>query len=174
MADGMIWAQRDSGPQEWAIMPELFAVARSVRESTAVFVPLLLWHGAAGGGMTMLAHEAGGLPAAVDAGLDMVNEHYGPPAWFAVCVDAYGRVTDPAEGGISADDLSDRFVMGDEHVVEQLMMFIAMDGVRVWRQVYRNSLTDGWEYSEPEMMLNPIFPNEDLIRVMNHHASNPR
>jgi hypothetical protein len=169
-----LWTPRDSIlPPEWEAVNYLFAAAQRARETTAVFVPLLMWMSRDGmGGLTALAHEPGGLPAAVDAGLDMVEEHYLHPVWFAVVVDAYGRITDPTDTTVVAEELSDRFVMGDPVVVEQLMLFIAFEGqVRVWRRVYRNTPVDGWEWDDAELMVNPVLPANGLREVLESHAS---
>ena len=159
-------------PPEFHAVQYIFHAATSAREATGVFVPLLMWLGSDGmGGLTAITHDAGGLPAAVDAGLDMVEEHYGRPVWFAVVVDAYGRITDSVEKDITAEDLSDRFVMGDPVVVEQLMLFIAYKGqVRVWRKVYRWTVTDGWEWEREELMMNPVLPANGLREVLQSHA----
>lgn len=173
---GDLWSPRDSMlPPEWEAVHYLFTAAKATREGTVTFVPLLMWMSRDGtGGLTALTHDDGGLPIAVDAGLDMVEEHYGQPAWFAVCVDAYGRVTDPRED-VSAEELSDRFVMGDPVVVEQLMLFIAFEGmVRVWRRVYRKTATDGWEWDDAQLMLDPVLPtNGALLEVLQRHAVAP-
>lgn len=172
MAD--LWSPRDSMlPPEWEAVQHLFAAAKATREGASVFSPLLMWMGHDGvGGLTALIHESGGLPGAVDAGLNMVEEVYGPPAWFSVVVDAYGRVTDPGEE-VTAEELSDRFVMGDPVIVEQLMLFIAYEGqVRVWRRVYRNTPVDGWEWDDAELMLQPVLPTSGaLMEVLRRHTT---
>lgn len=170
-----IWSPRQSIlPPEFEAVNYIFAAAKATRETVATFVPLLMWLGRDGmAGLTAIAHEPGQLPAAVDAGLDMVEEHYPDPAWFAVVVDAYGRVTDPKDTDILAEELSDRFIMGDEAVVEQLMLFICFEGqpVRCWRRVYRWIPSENFEWDSAELMLNPILPVTNLSDVMNRHAA---
>ena len=168
------WKPQDSIlPPEWEVVPELLAAAREARERFDNFAPILTWQAEDGtAGFTMVKHSAGGLPSAVDEVLTALEAMYGPPAWFAVTVDAYGRIADQQhEPNLRPDDLSNLFAAGDWAVVEQLMLMVARSGhVGVWRQVYRHTLVDGWEWDDPEYMLNPVLPDNGLLEILLGHS----
>lgn len=153
-------------------MRHLFAAGRAAREVLDPFVPILVWHNDGDTGMTPL-YYAGEVGIAVAAGDALDTLHgitTGPLVWFAVIVDAYGRITEEPDS-VAADDLGDRFLLGDTRVVEQLMALVGYGGeVRLWRQVYRNTVVDGWEWDDPEWMVNPVLPDNGLLDVLQLHA----
>jgi len=148
----------------------LLATARAVRERVDPFVPLLAWQGGDGGSLlVMLPHDPddpGGLALAVRAALDVLEAERGRAVWFAVVVDAYGRAAGPADG-VAAGDLGDLFRGGDPGVVEQLMMLMARGGAsEVWRQVYRWTPVDGWEWDDGVERIVPVLPDMDLLDLL--------
>lgn len=167
----MTWRPQDSIlPPGWGLVPGLLEAGRIARERPEPFAPILAWQSASGeAGFTLVKNYLGGLPEAVDEVLGALEELYGPPSWFSVTVDAYGRVAGPSSS-LEPDDLRDLFAAGDWEVVEQLMVLIAAQGsVSVWRQVYRHTPADGWEWDSAEYMLNPVLP-VGLPEVMLGHS----
>jgi len=166
------WRPQDSIlPPEWEVVPGLLEAGRIARERDVAFSPILAWQAVDGtAGFTMVKHHGGGLVMAVDEVLGALEEMYGPPAWFSVTVDAYGRIANH-ETNLDPDDLRDLFAAGDWQVVEQLMVLVAARGsVGVWRQVYRHTPVDGWEWDEPEYMLNPVLPDNVLVEALLRHC----
>lgn len=171
----MPWDRRTSIlPPELPAVQHLFVVGRVTRETLDPFVPCLIWQTADDDtGMTPLYRTPDtGIGVAVDNALRDLPVALGHPVvWFAVLVDSYGRITTDTDDHIDADDLTDRFILGDPAVVEQLMALVAYDGeVRIWRQVYRHSISDGWEWESPEWMAHPVLPDNGLLDIMRLHA----
>lgn len=163
----MVWEPRSSIlPPEWPLVQRMFHAAREAVEASAVFLPMVMWSTEGNEGIVALAGIHGGVSGALDGALDMVTSMYGELTGFAVLVDAYGRITD-AEEGIDPDDLADRFTMGDPGVVEQMMLLVAHEGeIRVWRQVYRYTPVDGWEWEHPQLMSHAVLPESGLLETV--------
>jgi hypothetical protein len=167
------WTPRDSIlPPEWQAAGTMLEVARHMRERSNVLTPTLIWTSQDGtSGYTMIPHAVGGMPDALDQMLTALDDEYGPPAWFAIILDAYGRIADAEhEPDLRPEDLGDLFTMGDEAVVEQLVLVIAAeDRITSWRQVYRYTPVDGWEWENPQFMANPVL-NQNLMTVVLRHT----
>jgi hypothetical protein len=149
----------------------LFEAVRAVRQAASNFVPVVFWMNKDGEvAMVLAANEDGSsdLSGAVRAASEMLREAEGKPEWMAVAVDAYGRIVDrniedtPSQAGL----LDLRFQSGDEKVVEQLMLFLADPAKEtvVYRQVYRYTPVDGWEWDDIEHMVDPILPDKVLMQ----------
>ena len=159
----------------------LFTLARAAREASRMFVPIVFWMNQDGEvSMVLAPHDNdGGLPTAFRGASGMLLEAEGFPVWVAMAVDAYGRLTDADEfeGGerIGAGTLDARFWDGDGRVVEQIMIIIASpnDTARVYRQVYRYTPVDGWEWDAEERIIFPVLPDQDLLGAMELVVSDP-
>jgi hypothetical protein len=169
----MAWSPRDSIlPPEWFRAGSLLETGRALRERMKRMVPTLFWQGDGGQEFAAVAHAEGGLPSALDAALTGLRAEHGPPAWFGVLLDAYGRIsTVRSEEHIQPEELADRFAAGDGAVVEQLILLIGTESrVTAWRQVYRWTPGDGWEWEGPQYMLEPVLGG-GLMEVVQKHAA---
>lgn len=155
----------------------ILTAARTAKETLDPFPPILIWTTPDGeAGISPLHHEPGrSLTTTTREILTELPRTLNQPfTWFALIVDGYGRITDTDED-IDPEELTDRFILGDPVVVEQLIALVAHDGtISPWRQVYRNTPIDGWEWDRPEYMpyaVLPRTPGDDLMQLLEQHAT---
>jgi len=130
---------------------QLFGMARKLREDNDQFIPVVTYQ-PKGGDAPVIAcvTHGGGLVETMSQALPMLREQFGPAEWFAVTADSYAKVGDT---NIEPGALAEAFMMGDPGVVEQLVVMIAEEDGRLstFRQVYRHTPVDGWEWDKPEI-----------------------
>ena len=160
-------------PSDVTAAQALFAAGRTVRETSEPFVPVLIWRADDGEtGITALTGTTRtGVAGAADRALtDLPAVAGSGPEWFALLIDAYGRIADDNDSA-RAEELADRFLLGDTAVVEQLIALVAHRGrLLMWRQVYRHTPADGWEWDDLQWMMHPILPDDGLLEVLHRHA----
>lgn len=170
----MAWSPRDSIlPPEWQMAGALLETGRELRERMKQMVPTLFWQGDGGTAeYAAVAAQPGGLSVALDGALTELRSERGRPSWFGVLLDAYGRIsTVRSEDHIQPEELPDRFAAGDIAVVEQLILLIGTEArATAWRQVYRWTPGDGWEWDEKQYMLEPVLGG-GLMEVVQKHAA---
>ena len=169
----MMWRRSDSIlPPEWHIVQEVFGLARILRERVEPFAPMVVWRAIDGeSGLMPLMHKTGELPNAIEGAIRELITLFGDRfSWISIVTDAYGRVAHEDEP-LKPEELGDLFVLGDQETVEQLMVVHAIDGdVRAWRQVYRHTDLDGWEWDDPEWMAQPVLPEGGIWAMMEEYS----
>jgi hypothetical protein len=136
---------------------ELLLVARMLREDEDVFVPMITWQ--AGAGEPIVAHLTGltgDTKDDLDIAFQRLRDITGPPEWFAVTLDSYAR--DGAPDDLGDVTLEEAFLQGDPRVIEQMVTIFMTPGTGelvMLRQVYRFLPSEGWEWSEPQVVESP-------------------
>ena len=150
-------------------IPMLFELMRAAREQADSFVPVLFWLNSEGDlAMALAPQNDDGLPGAVQEAAAVLTDMEGPPLWIGVALDAYGRAAETLPDGsiIPAGSLDQRFTDGDPATVEQLMLFLASPEtpavIPIYRQVYRFTPVDGWEWDDIEEVLDSVLPDDRL------------
>jgi hypothetical protein len=167
----MAWyTRRHLDPPDWDIVRELLAFARAAKESLDIFLPVMMWRGEDGeGGFAVMPGRMQELAGAVADLRGTVEHVQGPHMMYAVVVDGYGRTHHTSDAPVGPGDLGEMFHAGDPVVVEQLMVLTAgrgMQGVRAWRQVYRHTPVDGWEWDAVEYLKRPVLPDTELTAAL--------
>jgi hypothetical protein len=141
----------------------LLVPARAAREHADVFLPIVVWQQTDGGSplLMMCAPVIGVMGEDISFAFAEIIERYGPPVWFAVIADAYAK-TAHMEG--AEPPLAEAFKGGDPAVMEQLVMvFASHAGIKMYRQVYRYTPVDGWEWDKP---VEFDLPGDELLRAV--------
>jgi hypothetical protein len=149
-----------------APLDNILAVARHMRENNDHFIPTIVWQ--PHNGESVIAtltpindnddDEDG---TDLDAVFHELRTVIGDPEWFTISLDAYARDDDtpgtPAEPP-APGELEAAFAAGDMTVVEELVtIHVEMHSrtLTMYRQIYRYTPVDGWEWEDPEIVESP-------------------
>ena len=148
----------DADPDD-DLIDQLLLVARSVREQTDNFPPIITWQPAHGGPAISTGIEpTETLTGNFQNTFNRLRKLTGEPDWFAVTLDAYTREQPAGGPAPEPDALHQAFLNGDPHVVEQLVVIYkdpAEDDLLMYRQIYRYTPVDGWEWDPPQYVESP-------------------
>ena len=128
---------------------ELLVPVRAVRESVEHFFPIVFWAppSASVPVMTLVPPVRGTLLDDLPPIIAELLSVLGPPAWFAVAFDSYATNDD----SVAAGSLEEAFLGGHPSVVEQIVLaVVSADSLDSYRQVYRCTPVDGWEWDDVE------------------------
>jgi hypothetical protein len=134
---------------------ELLSTVRDMREALPVFRPVVIWQPHDDDPLVVtIEGSTGNVSTDLNEAFGRVRELAGPPEWFAVALDSYARDNDP--DGVPGS-LEEAFLNGDMTVVEQVVVIVQSpeSGLTMFRQIYRNTPVDGWEWDEPQLVTDP-------------------
>lgn len=141
------------------LINQLFTVARNIRQQTDTFPPIVTWQPINGGPAITTSIEETDIDAGnFDTTFNRLRKLTGPPDWFAITLDAYAREQPHGQPRPEPDTLRHAFLDGDPHVVEQLVIIFKDpddDDLIMFRQVYRYTPVDGWEWDPPQIVDHP-------------------
>jgi hypothetical protein len=131
---------------------DLLRPARETRVRVDPFAPTLLYKPRKGSVRVALALGDDAQQAMREA-LAAMRDEFGPAAWIALTVDAFTAPVD--DRGVPVHEpgtLATAFASGASDVREHLsVLVVGRDRLVLGaRQVYRYTVTDGWEWDEPE------------------------
>lgn len=145
----------------------LLAPARATREALGPndeFAPLVLFAPRRGQAQMAVLDDEGRLHDLVADVLAGMRARLGPPLWIAVTTDAFVKPT-PAPLTYEHGKLAEAFAAGDPEVTEQMVVLLRRRGVpvEVASQPYRYLPSEGWEWSEPELIDGFTAPIADVL-----------
>jgi hypothetical protein len=154
------------------LLKALIDTARSTKEKSDGFAPMVVYSPRAKGtpgAMGVLADD-GPIADQLYNALRQLYPAFGAAEWIAVTSDTWGMHKDASEvvgKDYKHGDLEKEFNAGNPKVVEMMLVMLANDeGISVASQNYRWTPADGWEWDEPNYMMDDEEFGGEVARIL--------